>query len=410
MAKRKKGGRSEQKAYEPSLVAFSCWYCAYAAADTAGLGRMQYPADVRIIRVPCSGRISIDDILQAFVMGADAVFIGACYEGTCHFIDGNVKAKRIVNFAKRLLEALGIDPKRLDMFLMGAPDGRLFAEAVQEMTERAKELGPSSLKGLTPPTYHSTQREILRSQVKFIADGLGKKFTEPLIIPEPIEGLGEPKFDPEKCVGCGACEWVCPEDAITLIDEGSERKIVHWHWKCVACEQCVTACEWDAVEIEKKFDITSFLDDDPVVDIALELNRCPVCGGPAMTVRHVEEMIKAASDAGMWMTKYGDLYRVCWKCRQDQWEDAKRRPKPYYRTQPMSYLQCPRCREQCPYGLTPSPAHFHELPDECANCGICAEVCSHDKVTVKLKEILKGTENVFKEGSEKLKGIFRGAE
>ncbi len=413
--KRKRGEKGKKEDYEPSLVAFSCWYCAYAAADTAGLGRMQYPSDVRIIRVPCSGRISIDDMLHAFVMGADAVFVGACYEGTCHYIDGNIKARKIVNFTKRLMGALGIDPKRLDMFLMGAPDGRIFADAVRDMTQRAKELGPSPLKGLKPPTYHSTKREILRTQVKFIADSLEKKFTETLLIPEPIEGLGEPRFDPEKCVGCGACEWVCPEEAITLVDIGKERTVAHWHWKCVACEQCVTACDYEAVEVEKKFDIAAFLRENPVLDVTLELNMCPVCGDPvskgsAMTVRHTDEMIEKAWDAGMWMAKYGDLYKVCWKCRQKQWEDAKRRTKPYYRKQPMSYLQCPRCREQCPYGLTPSPAHFHELPDECTNCGVCAEVCAHDKVTVKLKNILKRTENVFREGSEKLKSTFRRSE
>lgn len=132
--------------FEPNLVAFCCHYCAYAAADLAGVSRMQYPTNVRIIEIPCSGRIDIFHILRAFEKGADGVFVAGCLEGNCHFIDGNIRAKNRVQYAKDLLDEIEIGGNRLEMFNLSAAMAVTFVEIVNEMTEKIKKLGPNPIK------------------------------------------------------------------------------------------------------------------------------------------------------------------------------------------------------------------------------------------------------------------------
>ncbi|MEW6618466.1 MAG: hydrogenase iron-sulfur subunit [bacterium] len=135
---------SEQ--FEPEIVAFCCHYCAYGAADLAGSMRLNYPANVKIIKLPCTGKVDILYLLKAFEDGADGVYVAGCLEGNCHFIDGNIKAKRRVARAKKLLDEIGIDGKRLEMYNMSASMGPKFAEVAREMTERIRNLGPNPLK------------------------------------------------------------------------------------------------------------------------------------------------------------------------------------------------------------------------------------------------------------------------
>ena len=132
--------------FEPKIVAFCCHYCAYTAADTAGASRMQYPPNVRIVRLPCSGRIDVPMMLKAFTSGADGVYVVGCLDGDCHFILGNTHAKRRVPEAKRLLAEIGIEPERLEMHQLSAAMGARFAEVAQEMTDRIKDLGPTPVR------------------------------------------------------------------------------------------------------------------------------------------------------------------------------------------------------------------------------------------------------------------------
>lgn len=126
---------------EPVVVAFCCMYCAYAAADAAGSMRLTYPANVHIVLVPCSGRVDDLFILKAFESGADGVYVAGCEEGSCHFVSGNLRAKKRVAALKKLLSEIGIEPERLDMFHISASQGGLFAKVAREMTERIKSLG-----------------------------------------------------------------------------------------------------------------------------------------------------------------------------------------------------------------------------------------------------------------------------
>lgn len=141
------GGTGETvKEFQPKIEALVCTYCTYTAADMAGSQRLQYPPTVRIVKYPCTGRVSIIHILKAFEAGADAVFVGGCEIGSCHFVEGNLRATERVAYAKKLLAETGLGGNRLEMFYIGASDPHKFVEAVTQMTERVKRMGPNPLK------------------------------------------------------------------------------------------------------------------------------------------------------------------------------------------------------------------------------------------------------------------------
>jgi coenzyme F420-reducing hydrogenase delta subunit len=132
------------------IVAFCCTYCAYNAADLAGSMRLQYPTNVRIVKLLCTGKVEPVFLLEAFRSGADAVMVAGCMEGECHFVEGNLYARQIVDYTKDLLRDAGIDPRRLEMFNMSASMAQKFVEAVTVMVDRLRELGPSSLNRSDP--------------------------------------------------------------------------------------------------------------------------------------------------------------------------------------------------------------------------------------------------------------------
>jgi coenzyme F420-reducing hydrogenase delta subunit len=140
--------------WEPKIVAFCCNFCAFAAADLAGAMRLQYPPNVRVIRLPCTGKIDAIHLMKAFEDGADAVFVAGCLEGQCHYLEGNLRAKRRVAYVKKLLAEVEIEPERLEMFNLSSAMGGRFAEIVEEMTERITKLGP---------TYISRKKEPVKS-------------------------------------------------------------------------------------------------------------------------------------------------------------------------------------------------------------------------------------------------------
>ncbi|MBN2123092.1 MAG: hydrogenase iron-sulfur subunit [Deltaproteobacteria bacterium] len=132
--------------FEPVIVAFCCHYCAYTAADMAGSMRLGYPPNVRIIRVPCSGKVDAIHIMKAFEKGADGVYVAGCLEGDCHFKNGNVKAARRVAYVQRLLDEIGMGGERLEMITMSAGMGERFAKTATEFTEKIRRLGPNPIR------------------------------------------------------------------------------------------------------------------------------------------------------------------------------------------------------------------------------------------------------------------------
>ena len=131
---------------QPVILAFCCHYCAYAAADLAGSMRLQYPDNVRVLRLPCTGKIEVNYILSAFERGVDGVIVAGCLEGGCHFLEGNLRARKRVERAKQMLDEIGLESDRLEMFNLSSAEGARFAEIVTEMSERLAQLGPSPLR------------------------------------------------------------------------------------------------------------------------------------------------------------------------------------------------------------------------------------------------------------------------
>ena len=125
---------------EPTIIAFCCHYCAFTAADLAGTMRLQYPTNIRIVRLPCTGKADANMVLQAFVEGADGVMVNGCEPGSCHFIQGNLRAAKRVGYAKKLLKEAGINPEKLEMFHIAASQGPLFAQTAREFIERIAKL------------------------------------------------------------------------------------------------------------------------------------------------------------------------------------------------------------------------------------------------------------------------------
>jgi len=129
--------------WEPRIVAFLCTWCSYAGADLAGISRLQYPTNVRVIRVPCSGRLDPFYIIKALQRGADGVLVSGCHPGDCHYISGNYVARRRFSILKRLLEYVGIEPGRVQFTWISAAEAERFAKMMRKVTADVKALGPA---------------------------------------------------------------------------------------------------------------------------------------------------------------------------------------------------------------------------------------------------------------------------
>jgi F420-non-reducing hydrogenase iron-sulfur subunit len=132
--------------FEPNILGILCNWCTYAGADLAGTSRMQYPPNVRVIRIMCTGRLDPAFVLKALSVGADGVLISGCHIGDCHYLAGNFKSRRRVALLRKLIEEYGYDRERLRMTFVSASEGALWAEVVQDMVNTIKKLGPNPLK------------------------------------------------------------------------------------------------------------------------------------------------------------------------------------------------------------------------------------------------------------------------
>jgi len=133
-----------EKGWKPKVVAFLCNWCSYAGADLAGVSRIQYPPNVRIIRVPCSGRINPVFLLRALQNGADGVLVSGCHPGDCHYISGNLAARRRFALIRELLQYVGIEPERVQFTWVSASEGGRFAAIIEKVVEQVQKLGPNT--------------------------------------------------------------------------------------------------------------------------------------------------------------------------------------------------------------------------------------------------------------------------
>ena len=133
--------------FEPKIIGFLCNWCSYAGADLAGVSRIQYPANIRIVRVMCSGRIDPIIPLEVFMRGADGILVLGCHPGDCHYVEGNLYEERKIRMLKKLIALTGLEPDRLRLEWVSASEGQRFAQIVTAFTEQIKKLGPSPLSG-----------------------------------------------------------------------------------------------------------------------------------------------------------------------------------------------------------------------------------------------------------------------
>jgi F420-non-reducing hydrogenase iron-sulfur subunit len=134
--------------FEPRIIGFFCNWCTYAGADLAGTSRIQYPPNIRVIRLMCSGALDPVYVIKALLEGADGVLIGGCHPGDCHYQSGNYKARRRVAILQSILKQMGFESERVWLRWISASEGRYFADTVTEMVDKLKELGPNPLKGV----------------------------------------------------------------------------------------------------------------------------------------------------------------------------------------------------------------------------------------------------------------------
>ncbi len=160
--------RHSDENFEPQITAFYCIYCGFMAADTAGAMRVQYPANVKFVRLPCTGKTDIRYVLEAFEQGADGVYIVACPIGNCHHVRGNERGRARVQRAREIVEEVGLEGERLGMFFMSGSQAQTFAAAAHTMTERIRKLGPNPLK-----TSSNGQEQSKRPELIIIDEDVG---------------------------------------------------------------------------------------------------------------------------------------------------------------------------------------------------------------------------------------------
>jgi len=132
--------------FEPEITVFMCIYCAYMAADTAGALRIKYPANVKLVKLPCTGKTDTRYLLEAFEQGADGVCVVGCPIGNCHHVHGNERGLARVKYVKQMLDEIGLGSGRLEMYFVSGGMGNTFADAIRELTERVEGMGPNPLK------------------------------------------------------------------------------------------------------------------------------------------------------------------------------------------------------------------------------------------------------------------------
>ncbi|MCK4434576.1 hydrogenase iron-sulfur subunit [Candidatus Bathyarchaeota archaeon] len=168
--------------FEPKIIAFLCNWCSYAGADLAGVSRIQYPPNIRVIRVMCSGRVDPVIVLEMFVNGTDGVMVMGCHPGECHYLEGNFYAERRIKMLKRLMACTGLEPERLRLEWVSASEGARFADVVRDFTNQIRRLGPSPLAGEKPDEtvlacVRAAERAAAASRLRTLV-GREKKLTE----------------------------------------------------------------------------------------------------------------------------------------------------------------------------------------------------------------------------------------
>ena len=260
--------------FEPKIIAFTCTWCGYPSANLAGVNKVEYPPNIRIVRVMCSGSVEPGVIMDAFEHGTDGVIVIGCLMDNCHYVSGNKKAQERIDALKGLFDLVGIDSKRLRTEWINASERTKFAKTVSEFVEEVRALGPL-------PLQKEKKEKKARTKDQTVA-----------AVKELISDTGA--FD---CVECGKCTTVCPvakydtnfapRTIVLRAMEGIVDNIAKDRdiWTCITCEQCNAMCPY-------KVDYTGFI--RGMREEAVELGAAPLCsqGG----VIHAVQRIMAKAD------------------------------------------------------------------------------------------------------------------
>lgn len=259
--------------FEPKIIAFTCTWCGYPSANLAGVNKIQYPANIRIVRVMCSGSVEPGVIMDAFENGADGVIVIGCLMDNCHYVSGNKKAQERVDALKMLFDVVGLDSKRLRTEWINASERTKFAKTVNEFVEEIRALGPLPLPKKVKKKPRSREQTV--AAIKQLIDDTGA-------------------FD---CVECGKCTTVCPiakfdtsfapRTIVLRAMEGIVDNIAKDRdiWTCVTCEQCNSMCPY-------KVDYSGFI--RGMREEAAEFGAAPVCSQGGL-IHSVQRMMAGSS-------------------------------------------------------------------------------------------------------------------
>lgn len=260
--------------FEPEIVAFTCTWCGYPSANLAGVNKVQYPPNVRIVRVMCSGSVEPSVIMDAFEHGADGVIVIGCLMDNCHYVTGNKMAQERIDALKELFDIIGLDSRRLRTEWINASERTKFAKSVSDFVDEVRDLGPISLKSGSGAKPEKSKEEVVASVKRLIED--------------------TGAFD---CVECGKCTTVCPvakfdpefaPRAIVLrAMEGIVENVATDRdiWTCTTCEQCNAMCPY-------KVDYSGFI--RGMREEAAEAGATPLCSKGGLI--HSTQRIMANSD------------------------------------------------------------------------------------------------------------------
>ena len=273
------------KHFEPKIIAFTCTWCGYPSANLAGVNKIDYPPNVNVVRVMCSGSVEPAIIMDAFEHGADGVIVIGCLMDNCHYVSGNKKAQERVDALKMLFDIVGLDSKRLRTEWINASERTEFAKTAKAFVEEVRALGPI-------PLLKVQKEKKARSKEQTIAS-----------VKQLIEDTGA--FD---CVECGKCTTVCPiakfdtsfapRTIVLRAMEGIVDNIAHDSdiWTCNTCEQCNSMCPY-------KVDYTGFI--RGMREEAVEYGAAPLCsqGGLIHAVQRIMAKSNLTQDRLRWVKK-----------------------------------------------------------------------------------------------------------
>lgn len=260
--------------FEPKIVAFTCTWCGYPSANLAGVNKIKYPPNVKIVRVMCSGSVEPSVIMDAFEHGADGIIVIGCLMDNCHYVSGNKNAQERVDALKELFDIMGLDSRRLKTEWINASERTRFAKSVTDFVEEVRALGPLPLKRERKEKKEKTKEQVIAS------------------VKDLIEDTGA--FD---CVECGKCTTVCPIAKFdpefaprAIVLKAMEGIVEHIPtdrdiWTCITCEQCNTMCPY-------KVDYSGFI--RGMREEASSAGAAPLCSKGGLI--HAAQRIMANSD------------------------------------------------------------------------------------------------------------------